>query len=379
MRMSEAAGEPHLPQRIPVLDGVRGLAVFLILFHHSLIQGPQEYQGPIGEFVKRLSLSCWFGVDLFFVLSGFLITGILYDALGKPRYFANFYLRRLVRIFPVYYLFLAAFFLVFCPLFASRSPHLEWLWQHQAAFWLYVQNLLSFFVDGYFPGNYFVGHLWSLAVEEQFYLVWPLLLFWAGKKSALRLCVALFLFSIGIRLAMWKAGAPPIALYRFTPACMDALMVGATLAVLYKQGMGIVFLSRFWKPAAGILGLALIAIAIPNGALYRENDAVQTVGATMVALFFGSLLAGSLQEGSSIRSWLDQPFWRFLGQYSYAIYIFHWPLLAFLEKAWLRFLGPSIAWQFLYFPLALALAVGVALLSWHLVEKRFSALKRYMH
>src|SRR4030095_2778309 len=144
-------------QYYPALDGLRGLAILLVILYHNF------------SFINHFFFA-WLGVDLFFVLSGYLITSILLNSVNSPHYLKNFYAKRVLRVFPLYYLSLIIFLIIF-PLLGIYKSELKYYVDNQLWFWFYLQNwLLSF----NFPttGN-FLNHFWSLGVEEQFYLAWP--------------------------------------------------------------------------------------------------------------------------------------------------------------------------------------------------------------
>ena len=205
------SGRKHFPE----LDGLRGLAILLVLATHYVMVA------PTANFLERgLKSICnhgWAGVDLFFVLSGFLITGILYDCKGQENYFKNFYVRRFLRIFPLYYGFLTVLLLgmlaakiAFSQ--AGGGPHLTNLWDVQPYLWTYTFNLACAFGHG----SAHLGQLWSLSVEEQFYLVWPLVIFVCPRKAAVRVCVALIFAALLLRLAL-TLFVPQVDVYFLTP------------------------------------------------------------------------------------------------------------------------------------------------------------------
>jgi peptidoglycan/LPS O-acetylase OafA/YrhL len=158
-------------QRITNLDGIRGIAVLWVMLHHFQLYGegfpPTTF---LDRQVERLTISGWIGVDLFFVLSGFLITGILLDSKSNTGYFRKFYMRRFLRIFPLYYGFLFAFMFVL-PLIDPEGAEFQLQFKEQIWYWTYLINwkLATIYVSEYIG----ISHFWSLAIEEQFYLVWP--------------------------------------------------------------------------------------------------------------------------------------------------------------------------------------------------------------
>lgn len=210
--------------RITALDGLRGIAILAVLEFHFAegLTGLSRAELAIYNFIR----TGWLGVDLFFVLSGFLITGILTDARHTPRYFQNFYWRRAVRIFPPYYAFLLAYG-VFYPL--ARHRPLDAPWWH----WTYLTNVA---VALHLP----VGttpHFWSLAVEEQFYLLWPLLIYLLPRRAAMRVCLGCIVGAPAIRIMLLLAGIGNPAAYVLMPCRVDALAVGGWLALAQRDGI----------------------------------------------------------------------------------------------------------------------------------------------
>src|SRR4029450_1185274 len=171
----------HSAGHVPVLDGLRGIAILMVLGHHYSIVWSRTI--PLESGIRSVLEFGWCGVDLFFALSGFLITGILIDAKGQESYFPRFYWRRLVRIFPLYYVFLAAVF-VLLPFFPGIGVTTA-----QVAPWWYLTYLQNW-KPNRGASDPFLGHTWSLAVEEQFYGVWPLIVRFSSTKVLTWVCVA---------------------------------------------------------------------------------------------------------------------------------------------------------------------------------------------
>ncbi|HLL88149.1 MAG TPA: acyltransferase, partial [Tepidisphaeraceae bacterium] len=183
---------PAARTHYPALDGLRGLAILLVMVSHYV--APPAGGGRWGLVFRRAADAGWVGVDLFFALSGFLITGILLDAKGKPGFFRNFFARRTLRVFPLYYgvLFVVCVLLPALGLLKLGVPLSQrWLW-------LYATNLFPLLrsADGagfFFPNSWDLqfGHFWSLAVEEHFYLAWPLVVYALGRRPLMVTCAAL--------------------------------------------------------------------------------------------------------------------------------------------------------------------------------------------
>jgi peptidoglycan/LPS O-acetylase OafA/YrhL len=323
----------------------------------------------------------WVGVDLFFVLSGFLITGILLETRDGPNYFRTFYIRRTLRIFPLYFGFLTILFL-FPALVLPGVPEARIQLSDRAFwYWTYLVNLVIA-ADGWQAVPLPVGHLWSLAIEEQFYVVWPLVVFALRPPALRQVCIAIMVGSLVLRCAAVSAGVRPPTVYVFTLTRMDALAAGALVALIFRERRrrisGVQLLG-----ANGAALAALIALTYTRDWLSSEGAGMNTIGFTALAILFGAWVLGARTASPTTRagSFLHSSILRFFGRYSYALYVFHVPVISTL--VWLGLdarLLPSIAGSWLpgkLFVVATATAVSVVLakLSWELVEKQFMALK----
>ncbi len=367
-------------QHIPALDGIRGLAILLVLFIHIGECMPTPLPGSMGwNLFFSLASSSWVGVDLFFVLSGFLITGILYDTRGASNYFRAFYVRRFLRIFPLYYGFLFLLLILTIPL------HIEWRGR-EWIYLLYLQNthIVKNVQSAAFSPYFKIDHLWSLAVEEQFYCVWPALVFWVKDRVHLiRLTAMLMLVSTLIRLLMLYEHKSLWMIYIFTPARADSLMMGSMLVLLFRCG-GQVQL-RLRRSALFVLPaclLVLIILALPTHGLRFSSTSVIGVGYSTIALASASLMTLSLTS-VRIGAAINRPVLRWLGRYSYGIYVLHLPfMMLFLHLQFvnrIEGLSLSVFWKLGVVVLSEGLSIGLAFLSFKFYESRFLRLKRYFH
>src|SRR5213594_314733 len=232
---------------IPALDAVRGVAILLVLIFHFSSYGHGLAPSPL--FIDRLyylmSRAGWIGVDLFFVLSGFLITGILYDAKESDHYFRNFYVRRVLRIFPLYYGALIIF-LVVLPWLAPGNAELQLMKRDAIWYWTYLSNVRTAY-NGW-PGFGAIGHFWSLAVEEQFYLIWPVIVLALSRRHLQACCLACIIGALVVRVGL-NAKGNETAAFVLTPARIDALAVGAYLAISARGAAGLNRMSRWALPS----------------------------------------------------------------------------------------------------------------------------------
>lgn len=358
------------PRHVPALDGVRGLAIALVVVHHFT---PFVPGSTIMGALNRIAHLGWCGVDLFFVLSGFLITGILLDSKTSPTYFRHFYMRRILRIAPLYYfvLLVAACVLPFSSLEGGR-----WLQERQAWFWIYASNILMTIENRALPESEWINlsHFWSLAIEEQFYLVWPAVVYSLPRRRLLWFCLALVLLVPLARLAFVMAGWGGKAVYVFTPLRVDALAIGALLAVWLREGSPLSGLVRYALGSAGAL-LALI-IGWRHG-MRPYDPVIQTAGYSLIALLAtGLLLAALRQNRYSIL--FSVPALRWLGRYSYGLYVYHGllrPLYAKMLPAFQGWLGSGVLGAAAYFTVSSGASILVAWASYELFEARAMRLK----
>lgn len=358
------------------LDGLRGLAIGGVLACHFLNAWPGGTAWD-RAFVDTLGLG-WSGVDLFFVLSGFLITGILVDSLGAENWWSAFLARRALRIFPLHYLALAAFALL-GPAAGLVDP-----WTIRRWGWWYAAYLGNWA----FPARQVIpslSHFWSLGVEEQFYLAWPAVVRLArGWRLAV---VSALLFAAGPAVRWWivhRTGWPAGSAYRVTPGRMDELALGALLAVLHRAPAARAAIARAWPWAAAAGLAAFAALGLPRG-FDMHDAALETWSHTFLGLGYAGLVAGAVAtEGTArpfARALASRPL-RALGRYSYGIYVVHYfvheaALRALRARPWGAAALSTRGGYAAYAALGAGASIALAAASFHLVEARFLALKRW--
>ncbi len=368
----EAATAPpvRLPKHMPSLDGLRGVAILLVLLHHFTDSMNVEFE--INQRLSSWAELGWAGVDLFFVLSGFLITGILYDSKQKPNFFKNFYARRSLRIFPLYYTALAIVILI-TPLLAylklQGTANPAWIAIYATNFVISWNGLGSFGV---------LDHFWSLAVEEHFYFIWPAVVFYLSRKKVMMVAVAFFLISPILRiLTMDGSDYLPIASYMATPMRMDSLAAGAFIALLVRGPKGV----ETWVRPAMIVACTAFVIFFAMVHFRHSKDhqdlVLGTVGLSVLWAFFGSVLILAL-KWRPLESMMKLPILRWFGKYSYGLYVWH-PIifmLVFHNDAARRIRhGSGLMPELASAAVALTVMFAVTLLSWHLWEKQFLKFK----
>ena len=361
------------PSRYPSLDGIRGLAIILVLLHNLREGLPIDFVG--GHLFGVIRSTGWIGVQLFFVLSGFLITDGLLKTQTSPNYYKSFFARRTLRIFPLYYVALA-FLLVFLPLIGAQPAKISATAHNQIWYWLYLSNWaqpLGHAING-------LVHFWSLAVEEQFYLIWPFVIrrIWASRLVWVTLAIAAL--ALVARSVMRLAGADPDMVYEFTFCRMDALALGACIAALLRVEVARAWIAGRASQLYGAAG-AILAITFLTTRGYAVDDlSTQTLGFSALAVGFAiAVLAAVLVEpGALLQRLLRLPALRFMGKYSYGIYVIHLPLHTFLGTKVAGALGlathPAGA---LYYLLVLsAMSIAGAVVSYHALERPFLRMKK---
>jgi peptidoglycan/LPS O-acetylase OafA/YrhL len=361
-------------RHIASLDGLRGLAFLMVFFRHY---GMTSHATNI--WLKSAFFICfggWMGVDLFFVLSGFLITGILLDTRELPTYFTNFYARRALRIFPLYYTVLAILVVL------TPWLHLQWHKGHWA-YAFYAGNVaysLNPSLSSVQPYVSFL-HLWSLAIEEQFYLVWPFVVMMVANRRRLAwICGGLSACGLILRvglLAWLPRGDAYEWCYAQLPTHMDGLLYGALGAIIVRALP--LELALSWGRRVVPFAFGTLILVIAFGGIDFHSVLMIVLGFPALAATFACTVLFALRSGSVVNRIGNLSMLRFVGRYSYGMYVYHilfWPWLARMQP-WLQaHLHSAVLGGVCFTLLMLGGTIVVAVASYELYEKQWLRLKR---
>jgi peptidoglycan/LPS O-acetylase OafA/YrhL len=339
-----------MQRKIPQLDALRGVAILAVMIHNTSGKYPSLHLEPLFRFG-------WMGVDLFFVLSGFLITGILLDTKESGGYFKKFYARRGLRIWPLYYS-LILFMFVIVPLLRPSEAHA--IFERSAPWWAYALFLQNFLIA--IPTNAAgaLGVTWSLAIEEQFYLIWPLVVRYFSYVQVCALSLLVIFLSPLLRIYLLSHH---VYLYTNVFCRLDGLMAGALLAVFVRSKN---FLpSRFTKPT-WITLCAAAPLALLTDVLHAQWIAFSLTAVAAASVVYLSLFSRQHWLQAALRNW----FLVYTGTISYGLYLLHKIPFDVAQSFHLE------RYPLLVLTISLASAFAMAALSWTLLEKPFLRLKR---
>jgi peptidoglycan/LPS O-acetylase OafA/YrhL len=339
----------RMKQKIPQLDAVRGIAILVVIFHNSFWKFPSL---PL----QSLFAYGWMGVDLFFVLSGFLITGILVDTEQSEGYFKNFYARRCLRTWPLYYVVLLLMFVI-VPF--VRPALASVVMARSSPWWAYPFFLQNFLVDHSTSAAGPLGVTWSVAIEEQFYVVWAVVVRCCSRVQLLFISGAAICLSPALRLYL---SLHHVDIYSNVFCRLDGLMAGGLLALAVRSNgfLPSRFLNAAWLFFFTAAPLAFVAETFQARWITFSLTAVTSASFVYLALF---------ETHKWFRVVLTNRWLIYTGTISYGLYLLHkipFDLIQLLHMD----KHPALAWVS-----GLAASYAIAILSWNLLEKPFLSLK----
>lgn len=299
------------------LDGLRAFAALMVIFFH-FVGG----YGEVPALLKKISMFGQTGVDLFFVLSGFLITRILISSKTTDEYyFSNFYIKRTLRIFPLYYGYLLIFYFIM-PLLQLHEYH---GFSQQIYHYVFLQNIaMTFHWDFFGPIHY-----WSLGIEEHFYLFWPLVVYFCNIKQLRGLIWGILIGAVILRYFMAMQN---MDVYHFTFARFDGLAIGALLSVMEVNSFFKAKNKRFFIILVGITFVASVAMFVLfNG---KSVPLAQASKFSVLSIFYFSIMGYLLcQDETELASkFMTNKFLLLTGKISYGLYVFHPMVMVIVSK-----------------------------------------------
>jgi peptidoglycan/LPS O-acetylase OafA/YrhL len=377
--------------RLGALDGLRGVAVLAVIACHIQAFFPKQPTKWIERLYYGFVAMGWSGVDLFFVLSGFLITRILLENKGSDRYFSSFYGRRILRIWPLYYGLCALAIIIIPAIHIDYFSRSSYFWTSDGDtfyYWVFLNNFYNILPIR--QNTPFLLATWSLGIEEQFYLIWPLLIWRLGARAALRAILIVFVTTILLRNALYFGGyASAETVYYMTFTHLDGIAIGSILSIAWvKRNNFSVLLQLFrlqlYVSAPLLLLISAYCSLYPSGLSHISLHPIMiAAGYTLCALTFSGLLLNCIDRDNVVTNLFNLSVLRSCGRYSYAMYLFHFPILFFVvilirrlgadSGRWFQILiGPTVAITGLF------VTYLAAALSWHALERRVLALKRFL-
>jgi len=361
----------------PQLDGLRAIAILLVLVAHffSVNEANLLSNYPlIGPILTKLSQFGLKGVVLFFILSGYLISRILLYSKSSDNYFSSFFIRRTLRIFPLYYLVLFFSFFIY-PQFFPVPEAANSVIAEQWRLWTYLSNAQFLHAVGWdidlFPN---FGHFWTLSVEEHFYLLWPLLIYFIPNNKLKVLIFTIFIFS----LISWFLGVSILFFHWTTLTYSSSLVLGALIAYYEKEKSPILHTYALWiqKNLYLYIFIFLIAVFLPRHLGFIREFAIYIFS----LIIFSALLLLALNNKIYF---LNSKILIFIGKISYGIYVYHALLRPFFKEFFyitpieLYGIDNVLLITIIYTLISSVISILIAWISWEIFEKQILKLKKY--
>jgi len=367
----------------PAVDGMRGFAAIVATGLHFILEDPTF--SPLNRSLRYATGLGWTSVDMFFCISGFLITQILLNTRSGSGYFKKFYIRRALRIIPLYYVFIT-FLFVILPIFGLHpAGEKQWTWPY---FFTHTSNFLNWNNIGFGPK--YSGHFWSLAFEEQFYLVWPILIYLCPSKVLAKLFPALLCATVFLRWFLTDVtGGNGLSIISLPFARADGLLLGSWIAFMVWKGWNVKLPSLTVQIV--ILSFCAAFIGAFTFELFGVSYYTRFWGGADLAIWMltltsmdAMLLIYCIAPPNPIQKFFSNRVFRWFGKYSYGLYVLHytimWVLLAnadFLQlMKSIASYSPSLE-SLVYMTILYGLSIVAALISWNVVERPALKLKRF--
>jgi peptidoglycan/LPS O-acetylase OafA/YrhL len=365
--------DPVARRRVLALDGVRGFAALAVMCFHF---GRDEIHTAGSALVGAITQFGWTGVDLFFVLSGYLITGILLDSRESPRFFRSFYMRRALRIFPLYFTFVGAFVYLISPRIPGPPSDLA---SRQVWLWTYLGNIDIALHHGYSAAGSNANVLWSLSIEEQFYFLFPVAIYLLSRRGVGVLAVGLIVLSIAARAVLARADESWYMGYFMTVARLDGLGLGAVLALLARSAHALDRLAPIARALILPLAACVLAVTIRSHGFRYTDWSALVLGMPAMTLIYAAVLLLTITPSAGIvfARVFEHAALRFLGKYSYSLYIWHTMTGGFVRRAGVKqthlldLLHSGLAASLGVLVVKILVSIGVAMLSYRLIERPF--------
>jgi peptidoglycan/LPS O-acetylase OafA/YrhL len=371
--MSQIQGAAKKSKYMPSVEGIRGYGFLLVFVIHYLPAFRLAAQGSTAyKILTGAEEIAYFAVPMFFVLSGYLIGGILYGTRNREGFFRVFYSRRVIRVIPIYYL---ALLIIACG-DAMLKVHLDY---HFWTYFLFIQNLIPDFLERYNP--FLLIQYWSLATEEQFYLLWPLAVwFFPQRKRLFSLACVLIVLICGIRFVVSQFISYPSFIRYSSLTRADAILLGVLLALVYKHAI----FAKF-KPFAKWVALAGVSPMILWAFWHGETWPTSSRGSQLLIPWINftavAIVVSVMEEGNWLNRVCSQRWIGWFGRRSYSLYIFHFIYARAFRDILTPYLSrhiPNLLAVLVSTAIAFSLTVLLSILCYELIEKRTQRLKQHL-
>ena len=353
---------------IKALDGIRGVAVLMVIAVHAYYRGPNVSDLP---WLQNLLIFGWTGVELFFVLSGFLITSLIKDEITHPYGVRNFFIKRASRIFPLYFGILIILLISsFAPAPKIVADSLNNYRDNFAIYWIFANNFSELLSVDINAANKVLGPTWSLAIEQQYYLIWPLFLLVSPRRFAKYIPILAFIF-MAIGRAHFASAFDTTVIYHATFFHADGILVGSMIALWLPD---LIRIKKLLPTLLFISFMLMILIFFLAGTAHYSNQTVQTYGYAVISFFYGFVILHAITSKTT-GDFFSHGLLLKAGKYAYFMYLVHWPILLALDQ--LPLPQGWISWCIFFLLFSISM-IAAGSLSWNYYERPASRFIRSM-